>query len=155
MYSGRTVIVDIDGTIANGDHRVHYIQPKEKGEKKDWGRYFSLLHDDKPHLDIIWMVKTLHAAGCKIVICSGREDRTRDKTVIWLDEVAGLAGIYEKLYMRPLNDYRNDAIIKKELLDQIRADGYDPFLVIDDRDRVVAMWRDEGLRCLQVAYGDF
>ena len=30
-----------------------------------------------------------------------------------------------------------------------------PTLVFDDRDRVVAVWRKHGIRCCQVAPGDF
>ena len=31
----------------------------------------------------------------------------------------------------------------------------DVFLVVDDRQKVVNMWRDLGLTCVQVAPGDF
>jgi hypothetical protein len=36
--------------------------------------------------------------------------------------------------------------------------GFTPentFLVLDDRDQVVKMWRERGFRCLQVANGNF
>jgi hypothetical protein len=59
------------------------------------------------------------------------------------------------LYMRPARDSRDDGIVKSELLDRIIADGYEPWLAIDDRDRVVEMWRARGLTCLQCAPGDF
>ena len=51
--------------------------------------------------------------------------------------------------------FRSDDIVKFELLEQILEFGYEPILVLDDRDRVVKMWRAAGLRCLQVAPGDF
>jgi hypothetical protein len=57
--------------------------------------------------------------------------------------------------MRAEKDYRADDIIKGELLDRIISDGWRPWLVVDDRDRVVKMWRDRGLLCLQCAPGDF
>jgi hypothetical protein len=57
--------------------------------------------------------------------------------------------------MRKKGDYRDDSIVKKELLDQIRKDGYNPLLAFDDRDRVVKAWRECGIRCLQVAEGNF
>jgi predicted kinase len=56
--------------------------------------------------------------------------------------------------MRPEKDTRVDHIVKEEMLDKIIADGYDPFLVIDDRPSVVAMWRRRGLTCLQNEYRD-
>jgi hypothetical protein len=153
MYNNKTVIVDIDGTVANGEHRQHHVR-KEPGKKKNWKAFNELMHLDTKHDDIIWLVKTLYASGCRVVFCSGRNEDDREVTIKWLKE-AGLEGIYEGLYMRPAKDYRDDSIIKWELLQQIREDGHDPFLVLDDRDRVVNMWRKEGLRCLQVNPGDF
>jgi hypothetical protein len=61
----------------------------------------------------------------------------------------------EAFYMRSDKDYRADYIVKREMLDKIRADGYDPVLVFDDRTSVVNMWREAGLRAVQVAPGDF
>ena len=57
--------------------------------------------------------------------------------------------------MRAAADFRDDSVIKLELLAQMRADGFDPVLAFDDRDRVVAAWRSAGIRCLQVADGAF
>ena len=41
------------------------------------------------------------------------------------------------------------------LKERIRKDGYEPFLVFDDRQRVVDMWRRNGIQCCQVAPGDY
>jgi hypothetical protein len=41
------------------------------------------------------------------------------------------------------------------MLDKIRLDGYNPTLVFDDRSRVVEMWRKNGIKCFQVAEGNF
>jgi hypothetical protein len=57
--------------------------------------------------------------------------------------------------MRKQWDRRDDDIVKFELLEQIYEAGYEPVLVLEDRNRVVKMWRAAGLRCLQVADGDF
>ena len=38
---------------------------------------------------------------------------------------------------------------------KILEDGFDPVLVFEDRDRVVQMWRDAGLKCLQVKPGEY
>jgi hypothetical protein len=46
-------------------------------------------------------------------------------------------------------------VIKGEILDQMLVDGYTPTIAVDDRNQVVDMWRARGLRCLQVAPGDF
>ena len=57
--------------------------------------------------------------------------------------------------MRSTKDNRPDDIVKKELLDKMREEGYNPILVFDDRDSVVKMWRENGIPTFQVNYGDF
>lgn len=147
----KTVIVDVDGTIANLDHRQHYLRVKPR----NWGAFKKLAFDDTVHTDIVELVKFLKEGGINIVICTARTEDEKEVTVRWLHEKAGLEGVYTKLYMRETGDYRDDGTVKAELLAQIRADGFDPWFVLDDRDRVVKMWRENGIRCLQVAYGSF
>lgn len=62
---------------------------------------------------------------------------------------------YDWLYMRPEGDVRKDTEIKREIFDNYIRDKYRVLFVLDDRNSVVKMWRDLGLKCLQVAEGDF
>ena len=48
----------------------------------------------------------------------------------------------------------SDDILKKKMLDTF-IDINDVFLVVDDRNKAVNMWRDLGLNTFQVAPGDF
>ena len=50
--------------------------------------------------------------------------------------------------------YAEFEILKKEMLDTF-VNINDVFLVVDDRQKVVDMWRDLGLNTFQVAPGDF
>ena len=145
------IIVDIDGTLSDPEHRQHFVRSKPR----NWKAFNARIFDDPVQHDIVWLVRLFRSVGCRIVICSARTDDLRSITERWLKEKAGLDGVYEKLYMRAEKDYRDDDIVKRELLDTIRADGYDPVMVLDDRDRVVKIWRESGLRCLQVQPGDF
>ena len=77
---------------------------------------------------------------------------TRAVTEKWLTENEIW---YKALYMRPAADYRSDDIIKAEILDQMIAAGKTPYMVFDDRNQVTDMWRERGIRCLQVAPGNF
>jgi hypothetical protein len=91
----------------------------------------------------------------KLIFMSGRQDRSRDETVRWLNDKAGFApGTYE-LFMRATGDNRADDIVKEELYRFCVLPRYDVWLVLDDRDRVVSMWRRLGLTCFQVAEGKF
>jgi phosphoglycolate phosphatase-like HAD superfamily hydrolase len=141
-------IFDIDGTIANGDHRLHHI----KKHPKDWDAYFGACHDDEPIGHIVDIAYALNSAGHKIVLVSGRSSVVRDKTTDWL---ARCFPFYDALYMRPEGDHKDDDKLKIELLEQMRLDGWDPVMAFDDRSRVVKAWREAGIPCAQVAEGDF
>ncbi|WP_434685961.1 AAA family ATPase [Pseudanabaena minima] len=94
----------------------------------------------------------LQTSGKAIVFVSGREDKYKPQTLAWLEK----HGIeFESLYMRKSGDMRKDSIVKKEIYDQFILDKYNVAFVLDDRDQVVRVWRDLGLTCLQVDYGDF
>lgn len=109
--------------------------------------------DAQPNTAIRRLVALLGAGQQQIVICSGRPAHFRHYTEAWLarHDIA-----WDGLYLRPEGDDEvTDEEVKKGLLRQIMADGYQPWLVIDDRQAVVDFWRSAGLTCLQCAPGDF
>jgi uncharacterized HAD superfamily protein len=94
----------------------------------------------------------LQNSGKAIVFVSGREDKFKPQTLAWL---AKHNISFDGLYMRQSGDSRKDSIVKKEIYDEFILDKYNVAFVLDDRDQVVKVWRDLGLTCLQVDYGDF
>ena len=145
------VIVDIDGTLADCTHRLRHIQKMPK----DWDSFFAETGRDSPIVPIVSLVQGLVSDQTnRVIYVSGRPTKTKRVTVEWLYRW-GLVGSKLNLYMRHDGDHRDDQILKRELLSYVRADGFNPVLAIDDRKRVVDMWRAEGLICMQVAEGDF
>jgi hypothetical protein len=145
----KVIIFDIDGTVANCTHRQHHVQQKPRR----WDLFNKAIPLDTPHDDIIWLFKLLaNEPDTVMLIASGRGEDNRPETEVWL---ADNAINYKKLYMRRSKDSRPDNIVKKEILDQIRAEFGEPYMVFDDRNQVVNMWRENGVRCLQVAPGEF
>jgi len=58
--------------------------------------------------------------------------------------------------MRRSGDFTPDDVLKKQWLDSMLPEDRERLVcVFDDRDRVVKMWRDNGVTCLQVAPGEF
>lgn len=137
------VICDLDGTLA-----IHVDRGPYDVEK---------CHTDALNPNIDSVLEALQQAGHQIIFMSGREDKVREKTRQWLIKMGWGYGDFlpYPLFMRATNDRRNDTIIKNELFDAHVRDKYNVVCVLDDRDRVVMMWRDLGLTCLQVAYGNF
>jgi len=142
------VIFDLDGTLANVEHRLHHI----KGAKKNWDAFFEACVDDTPIIPIIQIFGLLRSNGVKLEIWSGRSDSVRAKTCTWLIE----HHLYpDQLLMRSDGDYRPDHELKELWLHQAIEAGHKPDLVFDDRSSLVEMWRRNGIQCCQVAPGEF
>ncbi len=131
------IICDIDGTVADISHRNPY----------DTGKCL----DDSPKKEIVELVKLL-SLNHQIIFVSGREEQFRDITALWIADTGMRC---DGLYMRPTGDFRKDSIIKSEILENELLPKYNVNMVLDDRSVVVRMWRDKGLTCLQVDWGDF
>lgn len=145
------IIFDIDGTLMDISHRKHFVDGVF-GDKKDWQAFKNATIKDTPVDMICTMAVMLHADGNRIILVSGRNESER-----WITEKQMEASgiIYDTLVMRPDDDYDPDHILKSRILDALIEEGYDPKMAFDDRDNVVAMWRNRGLTCLQVAEGNF
>jgi hypothetical protein len=144
-------VFDLDGTIANLDHRLHYIQK----EAKDWRGFFAAVGDDSPIEPIVTLMRNLYAGPDgypHLVILSGRSSECRDTTRDWLQQHNVP---YHYIYMRAEGDHRPDFETKKDMLDLMLKDNYIPLLFVDDRNQVVDLWRALGYTCLQCAKGDF
>ena len=57
--------------------------------------------------------------------------------------------------MRKNGDHRPDHVIKKSLISEANIKFEDISFVLEDRQEVVNMWRENKVRCLQVDKGNF
>ena len=148
-----TIIFDLDGTLALIDKRRE-LSTKPNG-KIDFNKLHdpSLIKHDKPNWPVIKMAQLFAEQGFKIVIFSGRSDKTATATLSWLSQSKVP---FNKLVMRPYKtkNFVPDEVLKKDMLDK-HLDINDIFMVVDDRQKVVDMWRSLGLICIQVADGNF
>jgi predicted secreted acid phosphatase len=135
------VIFDIDGTVANLDHRLKYVRSKPS----NWPAFNAAMKFDTPIPAVVEVCKRYIAdPNVDVVFASGRSDDCRDDTVTWLEK-NGMGG-YDDIFMRKTKDSRSDDIIKKEILGAIEiVYCKKPDFVFDDRPRVVKMWRNEGI----------
>lgn len=142
------IMVDIDGTLANLDHRLHHV----RNGNKDWGRFFKECGADGVYEDVKRIVELEFQAGTSVVLCSGRPEDNREKTETW---AAYYSIPYTTLKMRPAKNYKQDAITKVMLYRYEIKPFYNIRYVLDDRTQVVDAWRKIGLSCFQVRPGDF
>lgn len=140
------VIFDMDGTLADVRHRLHHIRKSPP----DWQAFFDGCVNDPGHQyvkELYWMVNESENAP-PIFICSGRPDSHRQETEQWLE--SHFIQDYHALLMRKDGDRRPDVVVKREMLEAIRGQGFEPMFAVDDRPSVVEMWRAEGVPCFQV-----
>ncbi|SRR5258708_5185935 len=142
----RCYVFDIDGTLADITHRLPLI----KREPKDWDAFFDACHLDTPIVPMVMLARDL-ASRVPVIFASGRAERCREKTKDWLFPFK----LFGALYMRKDGDHRPDYQVKCEMLGHMRADGWEPIMVFEDRSQVVQMWRENGIPCAQVADGNF
>lgn len=144
-YLNDCIICDLDGTLAIDQER-------------GWYEYTKVI-DDPVDPRLLRIIKNYLKQDIRVFFLTGREDIgvCREMTKRWLEEHLGEhENIFDyNLIMRERGDHRPDQITKKELYENYIKDSYNVLCVFDDRQKVVDMWRKEGLLCCQVAKGDY
>ena len=154
------IVCDLDGTLANCEHRVHHVQKTDGAglkRKPDWDAFYAGVREDTvnaPVLHVLDKFMFYEGAIYDIIFCSGRPERCRVDTEWWIETKTNVPSDDYKLLMRKDGDFRADYIVKQEILDA-HIDKDRVLFVLDDRQQVVDMWRRNGLTCFQVAEGNF
>lgn len=165
------IIFDLDGTLADCEHRRHFVDPtksvnhilqgydgngkmiEEAGVycniidgqrfKPNWKAFYEACDKDTPIEFVIHVFKKMNE-NYGIEIWSGRCESTREKTEKWLYEyIPGYS--FVRLKMRQISDNTPDDILKEKWLDEAIAEGKTIDFVFDDRPKVVRMWRRRGI----------
>lgn len=148
----KVIIFDIDGTLADSDHRLHLIN----GHKKEWQLFFDGAADDPPHYEIQWLNHIMAERDeVELIVLTARPEKQRAMTERWLAE-HGI--IHAELILKTAREEAAripDQDFKERILDELIAQGRRPYMVFEDRQSVVDMWRRRGIKCLQVQPGDF
>lgn len=174
------IVIDLDGTLADCEHRRHFVDAskdtdykwgsppfqkyslnhscnhdfynKKTGEKwkPDWRSFHEACSEDKP----IWPVFDFMFSHDKPhEIWSGRCESVRVKTEQWLCKYMHHSEM-PILKMRPIGDNTPDDQLKERWLDEAIAKGETIDFVVDDRPKVVRMWRRRGVFVFDVYQGD-
>ena len=141
MLEKKIVICDIDGTIANNDHRQNLLK-----KFKDWDNFFSQLHLDEPILVVIEKIKELKREGKEIVFLTGRPEKYRKPTDAWLEKYFDQNYM---LIMRKDGDVRNKSTTKEEML-KLNFDLKDIYKVYENDPELIDLWRKLELSVVDV-----
>lgn len=144
-------IFDLDGTLSNGNHRLHLLPKKDLHLTESWTAFNMAASGDAPITDTIRVMEAMRAAGFIVIILTGRSDEAREITEKWL--VQNGASHYDLLIMRSASDNRKDTVIKEEVLRKI---GIERIVAAwDDSPTVIAHFRSLGITTYQVCdYGE-
>ena len=134
----KTILFDLDGTLANLDHRVHHFYRKEHYQ------FYNKVDQDSPIQEMIDLCNILYNYYY-ILIVSGRSDICKDKTKEWLRDNQVF---YHDIFMRKEGDQRKDHKVKQDLLSEILEQNYNPIMAFDDRKSIADVWRKNGIRAL-------
>jgi len=153
-HPNKIVIFDIDGTLADIEHRRGYV----RGPRSDqnWGAFNKTMHLDGVNEIVVDTYNALSATGkYHMVIFTGRGDDFKQVTVDWLadNDIA-----YDELHMRSDVHEKGvkDSIVKKGMLDRLTEAHPDKTVsgVFDDRLQVVEMWQENGIFVFDVGQGE-
>lgn len=140
-------IFDVDGVLANNNHRQHLLNPtNRKVTNQDWIAFYEAGKDDSLYQDTAHLLKTLQAAGYKILLVTGRSEDYEAQLRLWLRDFA-IEPDY--VFMRRHLDFRKDWQIKEEIWKTQIEPFFNVLGVFEDRRDCVMMWRGYGLTCYQ------
>lgn len=136
-------IWDLDGTLADTTKRLPLILVAPP-QKPDWEQFNKLANTDKLILPAAVLYKALLHAGIFPVICTSRFISNLAITTEWL-KTYQLP--YRALLMRPDNDTRPSATLKRDMLREVRLRYGRVAMAFEDQPESVAMYRENGVYC--------
>ena len=146
--SGLLVIFDLDGVISDATHRQHFL----RGTRKNFRGFFTAAPADPPYetgLALAASVDDSHA----VAILTARPNYMLEGTRAWL---AAHEVRHDLLILRPRagrGSHGPSADYKRHELSRLRAAGYEVTAAIDDDQRVIDMYRAEGVFALYIHSG--
>lgn len=136
------VILDIDGTLANNDHRSHLVD----GDQKNWDAFLQpeLVRQDAVIATTQAAMKQFQQNGWEIVFLTGRNEGLRTATSEWIKEHYGIDTSEKNLMMRPLGDMNKPTDYKRRQLNSLVYRKHVAWLAIDDDPYMQIVYKEFG-----------
>lgn len=139
-------VFDIDGTIANNEHRSHLLPSSDLHLTSSWRDYNKACSGDSPIIPMINMMNALSELS-PVYIMTSRSDEVEYMTLEWLqyNNVD-----YDVIYMRKRLDNRKDYIIKEEWLNDLCKGDKKNVIIFEDNRNVISHLRNCGYTVMSV-----
>jgi len=131
------VLFDIDNTLADMDHRLHYLERAEI----DWDEFEDQAVYDLPIPQTIVTAQAFNVAGKQVWCWTGRRERIRALTEAWLKK----HGVpFAQLLMKPTDSQSPAELWKLRWLNESPIPKDRVICAYDDDPRVVKVLREQG-----------
>jgi len=130
------LVLDLDGTLCDCRHRLHYIEPP----LPEWDMFHRLGEVDVPILPVLVLVRTLVASGWTLLIQTGRPEKVRPGTESWLHRHQVY---YSGLQMRPSGNREHTVDLKRRWMQEYALTPENT-IVLEDQPRTIVALRNDG-----------
>ena len=142
------VLCDIDGTIADCEHRRIFV----KDEVKNWKGFFGAMAIDLPIKTTLDLLEEYKKKGHQIILLTARPEDYRKVTEDWLEKFTNINPL--TVIMRRKNDTRPETVVKQEMFETYFKDKYEIETMIDDRPSTIQMWKENNVPVIDVGKGE-
>jgi phosphoglycolate phosphatase-like HAD superfamily hydrolase len=142
---GRAVIFDVDGVLADAQGRQHHLE----WDRRDWDAFFDACADD-PVVEEVQTLVSLLDPELLVLLVTARPQRVRDLTLSWLDHHELR---WDLLVMRPTREFSPAVEFKRDIVDELRGEGFVLELALEDDPRNRDMYLAMGVPCLYIHSG--
>ena len=141
------IILDLDGTLCNCEHRVHFMRerPKRRDEFHSACVFDSVIAPTKALVDMA------EEKGIKVILLSARPLRFKPQTESWLEQNKIH---YDQLILSGHPEL-SDPEFKLKMYRELIEPFYEILFAVDDRGTVVSMWRENAITCFDIAGNHF
>lgn len=140
------IIVDLDGTIFDTRHRLHYITGRDD---QNWAAFEAAAENDIPVEHVVELLRNYAANGTRVLIVTARHDKRM--RLATMNQLQRHQIPCHRLFMRPDKiEMDQDAFLKQKIYTAEIKPMYDVKFAIEDRPEVVQMWQRNGVPCFAV-----